>query len=226
MRGATARRRVAEVSALCVLVLGLRAAAATLDLAGPGSVFEPVGLDAGAVVREVPWAFVNAADTDSRYAALPDWSQWRTVGDGLLEIRATVEGGASNAVWFAFGPEDAPALRIGWECGRWHVLGGDSAVAALGTVPGPPAASGARSILVSLRTGATLAEGRTEATVREGEGAWLRVPALDLDWLGWADESQHPAAWDAARLSLRGEGAAVAELTLRWNTDRTLILVR
>jgi hypothetical protein len=226
MRGVTARWRAAAGAVCCASHLGLRAAAATLELAGPRTEFEPVGIDADAVVREVPWAFVNAADTDSRYAPLPDWSQWRTVGDGLLEIRATVEGGASNAVWFAFGPEDAPALRIGWECGRWHVLGGDGAVAALGTVPGPPAASGARSILVSLRTGATLAEGRTEATVRESEGAWQRVPSLDLDRLGWADESQHPAAWDAARLSLRGEGAAVAELTLRWNTDRTLILVR
>lgn len=228
-RRALSARTLAKVAACAVATALIPCAvpAAELVLAGPGAAFAAAGLDDGAAVRGTPWALANGTAADSRYAPLADWTALRSVEDGLLEVRATVEGGASNAVWIAFGPPDAPALRIGWERGRWRVLGGDGAPGAFEEPPDPPPAAGRRSIAVALRTGTGLGDGWTSARVREGDGPWMPAPPdLDLGRTGWTDPSQLPSAWDAARVSLRGEGAALAELSLRWASDPSLLLVR
>ena len=155
------------------------------------------------------------ADTESvTNAALPA----RAMESARL-VRCTVElaASASNCVEIAFGrdtdvdgvlTEGEAAMRIGWDSGAWFLEGGTNRFEAAVAEPPTPA-----RLELSLRVD------ERGAPVAGSCGAFTNLPARPPTWL-------FSREWDAVRLAVRGFGPRDESVTVRLDTDASVMILR
>ena len=134
-------------------------------------------------------------------------------------VRCTVElaASASNCVEVAFGRdadedgslvEDEVSMRLGWDSGAWFLEGGTNRFeAAVAESPTPA------WLELSLRVD------ERGAPVAGSCGAFTNLPARPPSWL-------FSREWDTVRLGVRGFGPRDESVSVRFDADASVMILR
>ena len=173
-------------------------------------------------------AAVHAAEVDIPTAPPPTFTDTESVTNAALPaatmargrlVRCKVElaASASNCVEVAFGKDadedgslagDEVSMRLGWDAGAWFLEGGTNRVEA--TIADPPSPARLELLLRVDELGAPVAWSCA---------AFTNFPARPPSWL-------FSREWDAARLAVRGFGPRDESVSVRLDTDASVLILR
>jgi len=222
------RQRACFLTACGYLLFVITAQTAEVILAGPRATWRNLvvitnSVRSAVVLVDANHTLVSTSAVDSCLSLLPDWTSWRPVTNGTLDIWLETVNDGSNLVTVLLGEPETPALSI--------FSGSDWSIWPVGEFPtddpiSPRLGVATNRLHLALHSSGPLGFSHVFLETQVAGGPWLARPGLIPAKFIPLDVSQTIRCWPKVGVECAGPRAALTVLRMRWCVDGTVFIAR
>jgi len=201
---------------------------AEIVLAGPTATWRDLvvvtnSVCSAVVLSDFDHTVVSTSEVDTCLSLLPDWSVWRNVPDGTLNVWIEIVGDGSNVVSVLLGDPETPVLTVAC-ASDWSVL-------PVGVFPPDEPAVPRFGVTTNrlhlvMQSSVRFGFGYPFVETRAADGPWTLRPDLVPAVFGRLYAAQAIPNWSKVGVWTAGPQAALTYLRLRWCVNGIVLIAK